>query len=754
VIRSPRGFRRALLVVAAAFVAAVSGIATAAAAPATTTATTPPSSASAVSMPPRARDDRVLVRMKPGFGAPRGARSISSTRTADGHGDVHLVAVPRGKVSEEITRLRRDPAVEVAQPDHVYSVSATKTPNDPVYPYQWALPFINAPQAWSTATGDGSTAGPVVAVLDTGIDYNHPDLTANVWSNPGGIGNCAAGTHGFNLFAAAPGCDPMDDEGHGTHVAGTIGARGNNAVGVAGVNWQARVMAVKLLDNQGNGDDFSAIAAIKWVVDAKAHGVNVKVINASWGGVGKDQALDDEITNAWNAGILFVAAAGNEGANNDSPTTFQDPCGAPHVLCVAAHDQQGRLASFSNFGATNVALAAPGVGIASTWPTWDTQFHGYATADGTSMASPHVAGAAALLASVCPGFGAAQLRARLLDVPPDPALQGRVATGGHLDLFRALNGAASLSAVQNGTSATLAWSTPCGGGSGYRVTVNGTQVAASAQSGYTISNLAPNANYVVSVTPTNPPGPSATVNVTPLGGGYVLDGWGGLHGFASAGPAPPATAGGPYWAGWSIARGVALLPSGSGGYVLDAYGGLHPFAVGSGPAPPAALGGSYWNGWDIARGVTILNDGTGGYVIDGYGGLHPFAVGAGPMPPPVQSPSYWLGWDIVRGVAVVPSPGSGPGTTPGGYVLDGFGGMHPFIVGFGPAPGTAVGGSYWSGWDIARGVTVAHDPTGTDGLVTDGWGGLHGWATGSSAPPATSGGPYWAGWSVARGVAL
>jgi hypothetical protein len=152
----------------------------------------------------------------------------------------------------------------------------------------------------------------------------------------------------------------------------------------------------------------------------------------------------------------------------------------------------------------------------------------------------------------------------------------------------------------------------------------------------------------VSVTPTNPPGPSATVNVTPLGGGYVLDGWGGLHGFASAGPAPPATAGGPYWAGWSIARGVALLPSGSGGYVLDAYGGLHPFAVGSGPAPPAALGGSYWNGWDIARGVTILNDGTGGYVIDGYGGLHPFAVGAGPMPPPVQSPSYWLGWDIVH----------------------------------------------------------------------------------------------------------
>lgn len=727
---TPRGPARLWSAPAVAAIAALVVLASAPPVPAATMARRPRPAPSTASSGP-IRTDRVIVRMKPGKGAPRGARSIASVPTQGGRGDVHLVEVPHGRVSDEIAKLRNDPSVDVAQPDHIYSVDAT-TPNDNFYPQQWAFPFINAPDAWSTTTGAN---GPVVAVLDTGVDYNHPDLAQNVWSNPGGIWNCAAGKVGYNVITSA--CDAMDDAGHGTHVSGTIAARGNNGIGVTGVNWQARVMPLKMLDSQGNGDDFGAITAINMVIDAKNHGVPVKVINASWGGPGRDTLLDDAINNAWNNGILFVAAAGNDFADNDkSPLTFQDPCGAPHVVCVAAIDNTGQKAPFSNWGVNSVTLAAPGVDIVSTWPG-----NQYRSEQGTSMATPHVAGAAALLLSVCPSFGAAQLRERLLDVTPDPALQGLVATGGYLNLYRALNAPSRLSVVQNGTNATLSWSPPCAGSS---IQLSwGNQSASTTGTSYKISNLTPNTTYGVTVTASNPPGPPTSAFFTPLGGGYVLDVWGGLHGFASAGPAPPSTKGGPYWPGWSIARSVALLPSGTGGYVLDGYGGLHPFAVGPGPAPPPAEGGPYWPGWDIARGITILNDGSGGYVIDGYGGLHAFSItGSGPPPVPTGAP-YWPGWDIARGLAVVP----GAGNTSGGYVLDGFGGLHAFAIAAN-APAQPTDGPYWPGWDIARGVTMARDDSG--GFVTDGWGGLHPFGR----PPPASGGPYWRGWQVATGVGL
>ncbi len=714
----------------------------------------------------KVRDDRIVVRTKPGAGKPHGAHTLASTSMQGGRGQVHLVEVPRGRVADEIARLRADPSVDVAQPDHVYSTSAsTITPNDQLYGYQWGPGYISAPQAWVTTTGDPSGNAPVVAVLDSGIDYNHPDLAQNVWSNVNGTGGCPPGTHGYNAITGS--CDPLDDNGHGTHVAGTVGAVGNNGFGVTGIAWQAKVMAVKLLDKFGNGDDWTAISAINWVINAKNSGVNIRVINASWGGVGKDPLLEDAVTRAWNAGILFVTAAGNDTANNDDPTgtKFQDPCGAPEALCVAAINKAGDLAWFSNWGATTVALAAPGEAIASTWPTYIYPYN-YAGEDGTSMATPHVTAAAALVAVTQPNITVGALRNRIMaSVDDNPSLHGFVSTGGTLDLCKAIPGCGGNAAVAptpplavsantvNGV-AKVTWRPPASNGGAavsYSVASSVSSNPQPANAPYQQSGLgSDNKRVTFSVAAGNTKGSSgpASLSVVMLGGGYVLDAWGGLHAFASGGTAPPAAVGAPYWPGWSIARGVALLPSGSGGYVLDGFGGLHPFAVGSGPAPPPAVGGPYWAGWDIARGITMLNDGTGGYVIDGYGGLHPFAVGGEAMPARISSSSYWPGWDIARGVAIVP----GAGVSTGGYVLDGFGGLHTFAIGTGPAPLAPTGAPYWPDWDIARGVTVAHD--GTGGLVADAWGALHGWGTGTSSPPPASGGPYWPGWQVARSLAL
>jgi hypothetical protein len=206
-------------------------------------------------------------------------------------------------------------------------------------------------------------------------------------------------------------------------------------------------------------------------------------------------------------------------------------------------------------------------------------------------------------------------------------------------------------------------------------------------------------------------------------------------------PAPlPAARGGSYWNDWDIARGVALLPDESGGYVLDGFGGLHTFAS-TGSAPQPVVTGPYW-GWDIARGVALLPNGTGGYVVDGHGGIHRFRVKGPNLPPPVTGTGWWPGQDIVRGITLLPNGN--------GYVLDAYGGMHPFAVtGSGPMP-PAVTGPYWLGYDIARGVE-ATGPHG--GYVVDGFGVTHPWATvGATAPQAATGGPYWATWNIARGI--
>lgn len=359
-------------------------------------------------------------------------------------------------VEAMVASLRTRSFVEYAEPNYMWHAT-TVVPNDPQFPTLWGLQNvaqtvggqtgtagadIHAASAWAVATGSRAN---VVAVVDTGVDYTHQDLAANIWSAPaafsvtiaGATLVCQAGTHGFNAIAKS--CDPRDDNNHGTHVSGTIGGAGNNALGVLGVNWTASIMAAKFLDSTGSGTTSDAINAIEFVIQAKnvfAAGANVRVLSNSWGGSGFSQALLDEVNKANANGMLFVAAAGNNGTSNDVSPTYPASYTAPNVVGVAATDNTDHLASFSNFG-TSVQIAAPGVNILST-----TIGNTYQYFSGTSMATPHVAGSAALILSTC-ALDTVTLKTTILNaVDVVSALSGRVGTSGRLNVDRALRACA------------------------------------------------------------------------------------------------------------------------------------------------------------------------------------------------------------------------------------------------------------------------------------------------------------------------
>jgi subtilisin family serine protease len=339
--------------------------------------------------------------------------------------------------------LQHHPDVVYAEPNYV--IQASTVPNDTRFGELWGLlnsatpgADIGATLAWSASTG--STAS-VIGVVDSGIDYTHPDLAANIWSAPQAFTvtvagwlpiTCAAGTHGFNAISNT--CDPMDNNNHGTHVAGTIGAVGNNGSGVAGVNWSASMMALKFLDSSGNGTTDKAINAIDFAIQVKATlGTNVRVLSNSWGGGGFSQALVDEINRANSADMLFVASAGNSGTNNDTTPFYPASYTAPNILSVTATDSADQRWSSGNYGATTVHLGAPGVSILSTIIGGN-----YAYATGTSMATPHVAGAAALLLSRCT-LDTPNLKSYLLNnVDLIPAMSGVTSSGGRLNVNKAL----------------------------------------------------------------------------------------------------------------------------------------------------------------------------------------------------------------------------------------------------------------------------------------------------------------------------
>jgi len=355
-----------------------------------------------------------------------------------------------------LNMLSRAAGVKRAEPNYIYH--STLTPNDTRFGEMWGLnntgqvvggqtgiagADISAVQAWDVSTGSNSV---VVGVIDTGVDYNHPDLAANIWSAPssftvtvgGQTITCPAGSHGFNAVANT--CNPLDDNNHGTHTSGTIGARGNNGSGVVGVNWTTSVMGLKFLSASGSGNTADAIECIQFAIQAKqifGSGANLRILSNSWGGGGFSQALLDAINAADTNGMLFVCAAGNANSNNDTTAFFPANYNAPNVLSVAATDNRDNKSSFSNFGATTVDLGAPGTNILSTVPNG-----GFAVFSGTSMATPHVSGAAALVLSRC-SLSTANLKANLMNnVDPVSSLSGRTVTGGRLNVDKAIRACA------------------------------------------------------------------------------------------------------------------------------------------------------------------------------------------------------------------------------------------------------------------------------------------------------------------------
>jgi subtilisin family serine protease/subtilisin-like proprotein convertase family protein len=347
---------------------------------------------------------------------------------------------------QALEKLRGNPAILYAEPDYIYS--ANVLPDDSRFSELWGMhntgqtggiadADIDAPEAWDISTG---TKDVVVGIIDTGVDHSHPDLAANMWVNPGeiagdGIDNDNNGfiddIHGINAITDSG--DPMDDAGHGSHVAGTIGATANNAEGVAGVNHTTAMVGCKFLGADGRGSSSDAIKCIDYMVGLKNNGINLRVINNSWGGGGFSQTLSDAITSSEAADILFVAAAGNGAVDNDVNPHYPSSYEHDSVLSIAGTNHTDAMYTASQWGLTSVDMAAPARNVLSTIPG------GYATYSGTSMATPHVAGAAALVLSVNPALSTLELKELLMNSgDANPATEGKTVSGKRLNLHTAL----------------------------------------------------------------------------------------------------------------------------------------------------------------------------------------------------------------------------------------------------------------------------------------------------------------------------
>lgn len=346
-----------------------------------------------------------------------------------------------------IAELKASGEFDYVEPD--WHVQALQTPTDSAFVdgTLWGLRNtgqsggqagidINVVPAWGSTTGSSSV---VVGVVDTGVRYTHQDLASNMWTNPNEIpGNgldddnngYVDDVYGINAINGSG--DPNDDHDHGTHVAGTIAASGNDAGELVGVAFTSKIMALKFLGASGGGNVSDAIQCIDYAV---ANGADI--LNNSWGGDGFSTPLSDAIEAANSAGVLFVAAAGNSNRNNDSSPHYPSSYEADNVIAVAAIDRSGNRASFSSYGATSVDIGAPGVAIHSSTASSDTS---YASFNGTSMATPHVAGVAALLLSQYPSASISELKTRLLSTAaPLASLSGRVISGGMVDTAAALD---------------------------------------------------------------------------------------------------------------------------------------------------------------------------------------------------------------------------------------------------------------------------------------------------------------------------
>jgi subtilisin family serine protease len=345
------------------------------------------------------RPGEVLVALRPGARAAAVADRTGAALADQVAPTVHRLRVPPGQERARARTLRADPAVAAAAPNYVRR--AQLRPNDPYFAELWGPERIGAPAAWDVTVGAASVT---IAVLDSGVDESHPDLSVKLQP---GASFLSADPAPPGAPAACPDNPGVrDDFDHGTHVSGIAAAATDNGVGVAGLAWGARILPVKVLDCTGNGSDAQVIAGMDWAVTRGA-----RVINLSVGGPGQSDVLDAAVARAWQAGVLVVAAAGN-GA---SEVPYY-PAASPHALAITASDRDDRFASsFSNRGPW-VSLAAPGVGILSTYPTYMGQWHrspGYQLKDGTSMAAPYVSGLAALLFSLHPDYSPNRITAIL-----------------------------------------------------------------------------------------------------------------------------------------------------------------------------------------------------------------------------------------------------------------------------------------------------------------------------------------------------
>lgn len=350
-----------------------------------------------------------------------------------------------------VSSLKNDPNVDIVEPNYIYhaNYSFGNKANDPLFGKLWGLNNtgqpdssgqagepgidINALKAWQVQTGSKSV---VVAVIDTGVNYKSLDLKENVWTNEAerkgrkGIDDDKNGfiddIYGWNFVKNNN--NPIDDQGHGSHCSGTIGAKGNDGKGIVGVNWNTRIMALKFLDSGGSGTLENALKAIDYATKNGA-----RVMSNSWGGGGFSETLKQAIERAHKANAIFIAAAGNESNNNDENPSYPASYDVPNVISVAAIDNKGIMASFSNYGKNTVHIAAPGVNIFSTTNK------GYDSWSGTSMATPHVSGVAALVLAQYPEMTNLQLKELILKTArPLKTLRGKTKTAGLIDAYAAL----------------------------------------------------------------------------------------------------------------------------------------------------------------------------------------------------------------------------------------------------------------------------------------------------------------------------
>lgn len=426
-------------------------------------------------LPPRPAyvPDQVIVKFAPGF-APHAVRSMAFTQgltmvrrfdvppqlvSALGGELYQFTVAGRDSVERAVERLSGQPGVLYAEPNYIIGADDTHLrgtafevptgdpapprPND-LRPDQWNMENrgqqggkpgvdIGAARAWGIETGKPNGQGPVVAVIDSGVDPNHPDLAANMWTNPGeipgnGIDDDRNGyvddVHGINAQKHTG--NPMDDNGHGSHCAGVIGAVSNNRNGIAGLNWTATMAGIKMSNEFGSADAASAIASILY-----ATSIGARITSNSWGAGAFSQGLKDVMA---ASPALHICAAGNSAQDNDLYPTYPASFDLPNVVAVAAHNRNDEMPHFSNYGAHTVHVAAPGEAITSTLPNG-----GYGQMSGTSMATPHVAGVAGLIAAHFPGISNEQIIARLMGTSVSaPAYQGKTISGGRVDAGGAL----------------------------------------------------------------------------------------------------------------------------------------------------------------------------------------------------------------------------------------------------------------------------------------------------------------------------